>query len=106
MKVARDRRQIYRSETELVSSTDSTYLSTCSSKESIVSIRRLLPWPVSGERFGRAFWREVVPSTNHSDPSIWRFHGITESRGGLMDFPRAGHVGINTDYKPRSTSYR
>jgi hypothetical protein len=29
-----------------------------------------------------------------------------ESGGELVDFPRAGRVGINTDYKPRSTSYR
>ena len=35
---------------------------------------------------------------------IQRFRGITEDYGGLMGSPRAGHVGINTDYKPGSTS--
>ncbi len=36
---------------------------------------------------------------------ILRFRGIAETRGGLMDVPRAGRVGCDTDYKRRSTSY-
>ena len=36
---------------------------------------------------------------------ILRFRGIAETRGGLMDVPRAGRVGCDTNYKRRSTSY-
>jgi hypothetical protein len=36
--------------------------------------------------------------------SIRRFHGIPEDLGVLVDFPHAGSVGSDTDYKPRSTS--
>ena len=36
---------------------------------------------------------------------VRRFQGIAETRGGLMDVPRAGRVGCDTNYKPRSTSY-